>query len=360
MKEYVIDVIENEKFNDQEKYYNLCKNFLIDFTGAKKIILTHSATAALELAFQILTNPKDKVFLPSYTFSSTANAPLKYGGELIWGEISLNNLCLDLENENNLNLIQNSNLVTPVHYGNTAVDMNKLIKISKNSNFKIIEDAAQSLGVFIEDRHVGTFGTFGVFSFHNTKHIHAGYGGALLINDENYYDLAMEIYNRGTNRHLFQKGVVNKYNWTQLGSSFGNSEINYAILYSQLEDISGITKARKDIYNFYFENFKNLKNIRLQNIHLTKKTNYSSFYLLVEDKLTRDNLIKYLKKQNIQSQFHYIPLHSSPMGEKFSKNTSLNLTDLASDTIVRLPIYPTLNIEEQDLIVDAVKSFFKE
>lgn len=360
MKDYLLDVIESGNFNDQEKYYSLCKNFLINFTGAKNIILTHSATAALELAFQILIDPKDKVLMPSFTFSSTANAPLKFGGEIFWGEISLDNLCLDLENDKNLNLINNSNLVAPVHYGNTAVDMNKLVELSKISNFKIIEDAAQSLGVFIKNKHVGTFGTFGVLSFHNTKHIHAGFGGALIINDEKYYDLAMEIYNRGTNRHLFQKGLVNKYNWTQLGSSHGNSEINYAILYSQLEDISRITKTRKFIYDFYFENFKNLAKVKLQNIDLTKRTNYSSFYLLVEDRFTRDNLIQYLNKQNIQSQFHYIPLHSSPMGKKYSKSTTLHLTDLASDTIIRLPIYPTLKIDEQELIVESVKKYFKE
>ena len=221
----------------------------------------------------------------------------------------------------NHNYINNSDILTPVHYGCSAVKMEQLLKLSKNNDSKIIEDAAQSLGVFIDNKHVGTFGTFGVLSFHNTKFIHSGFGGALLVNDEKYFDEAMEIYNRGTNRHLFQKGVVNKYNWTSLGSSFGNSEINFAILYSQLEKIDEIIEKRSEIYMRYEKHFMKLNDIgvKLQNLSNISKTNYSSFYLLLNNKIQRDSLIDYLKAKGISSQFHYIPLHNSPMGKKYFK-----------------------------------------
>ena len=360
-KEYVLDVIENQSFNDFGKYYHKCSEFLIELTGAKKIILTHSATAALELATQMILNVNSKALIPSFTFSSTANSVLKNNSHIEWGEIELESLCLDLENEDNKNNILSSELVIPVHYGAGAVKMDNLLALSNLHNTEIIEDAAQSLGVFIGEKHVGTFGKFGAISFHNTKFIHAGFGGALLINDLDYFDEAMEIYNRGTNRHLFQEGKVNKYNWTNMGSSFGNSEINFAVLFSQLENLDFIVHEREKIYKSYQNMYDSISkyNVKIQDISYVSKSNYSSFYLLLENLEQRNNLINFLKNNDISSQFHYIPLHNSPMGKKISSPKNMKKTEFASDGIIRLPIYPSLKLSEQEYIKEKIIEFFE-
>ena len=302
-----------------------------------------------------------KALIPSFTFSSTANAVLKNNSQIEWGEIELDSLCLDLENEDNKNKFICSDLVIPVHYGAGAVKMESLLTLSNLHNTEIIEDAAQSLGVFIGEKHAGTFGKFGAISFHNTKFIHAGFGGALLINDLDYFDEAMEIYNRGTNRHLFQEGKVNKYNWTIKGSSFGNSEINFAVLFSQLENLDYIVHEREKIYKRYQNMYDSISkyNVKIQDISNVSKSNYSSFYLLLENFEQRNNLINFLKNNNISSQFHYVPLHNSPMGKKISSSKDMKKTEFASDGIVRLPIYPSLQITEQEYIVEKIIKFFE-
>jgi len=360
-KEYVLDAIDNQSYNDFGKYYHKCSEFLIELTGTKKIILTHSATAALELATQLLLNENSKALIPSFTFSSTANAVLKNNSQIEWGEIELDSLCLDLENEDNKNKFISSELVMPVHYGAGAVKMESLLTLSNLHNTEIIEDAAQSLGVFIGEKHAGTFGKFGAISFHNTKFIHAGFGGALLINDLDYFDKAVEIYNRGTNRHLFQEGKVNKYNWTIKGSSFGNSEINFALLFSQLENLHYIVHEREKIYKRYQNMYDSISkyNVKIQDISNVSKSNYSSFYLLLENLEQRNNLINFLKNNNISSQFHYVPLHNSPMGKKISSSKDMKKTEFASDGIVRLPIYPSLQTTEQEYIIEKIIEFFE-
>ncbi len=360
-KEYVLDAIDHQSFNDFGKYYHKCTDFLLELTGAKKIILTHSATAALELGTQLIIKNNSKALIPSFTFSSTANAILKNNSQIEWGEIELETLCLDVDDEENKNKIKSSDLVIPVHYGAGAVKMNNLLDLSNLHNTEIIEDAAQSLGVYIGEKHVGTFGKFGAISFHNTKFIHAGFGGALLINDLDYFDEAMEIYNRGTNRHLFQEGRVNKYNWTIMGSSFGNSEINFAMLFSQLENLDYIVQEREKIYKNYQNMFNTISqyNVKIQDISNVSKTNYSSFYLLLENLEKRNSLIKFLKNNNISSQFHYVPLHNSPMGRKISSLKKMKKTEFASDSIVRLPIYPSLKKTEQEYIKEKIIEFFE-
>jgi len=360
-KKYVLDAIDHQSFNDFGKYYHKCTDFLLELTGAKKIILTHSATAALELGTQLIIKNNSKALIPSFTFSSTANAILKNNSQIEWGEIELETLCLDVDDEENKNKIKSSDLVIPVHYGAGAVKMNNLLDLSNLHNTEIIEDAAQSLGVYIGEKHVGTFGKFGAISFHNTKFIHAGFGGALLINDLDYFDEAMEIYNRGTNRHLFQEGRVNKYNWTIMGSSFGNSEINFAVLFSQLENLDFILIEREKIYKSYQNMHDSISkyNVKIQDISYVSKSNYSSFYLLLENLEQRNNLINFLKNNDISSQFHYIPLHNSPMGKKISSPKNMKKTEFASDGIVRLPIYPSLKQSEQEYIKEKIIEFFE-
>ncbi len=353
-KSYVLDVIENKKYGDFGKYYNLTSEFLKSYTGAKEILLTHSATAALELAFQLIEVKNRVALMPSYTFSSTANAVLKNQGSVDWLDVNEDDLCVDV-NEYNNSKIKNK-IFVPVHYGSGACDMTNI-----RSNEIIIEDAAQSLGVFHNNQHVGTFGKFGVLSFHNTKFIHSGFGGALLINDLSYFDKALEIFNRGTNRHLFQIGKVNKYNWTELGFSGANSDINFAILYSQLENLQTIIKKRKYIFEKYVENFKVLKSIGVnyQSLKNTSKSNYSSFYLLARSRDERPALIKHLKDNGVSSQFHYVNLHSSPMGKLINKNSSLPVSESVADRVVRLPIYPDLKEEEVSKVISSVNNFYE-
>ncbi len=353
-KKYVLDVINGKNYGDFGKYYNLCVDFLEEFTGSKKIILTHSATSALELSFQLLNLPRSTALMPSYTFSSTANAALNNRLKVSWIDVNEEDLCSNIREFNKSGI--KKKIYVPVHYGSSACDMTNL-----NYDSPVIEDAAQSLGVFHNNKHVGTFGLFGVLSFHNTKFIHAGFGGAILINDTDYFDKAMEIYNRGTNRHLFQQNKVNKYNWTSFGSSHGNSDINFAVLYSQLENLVKIISRRKKIYKTYEKEFEHLINfgVKLQNLKNTTSSNYSSFYVLTNNLNERNELIKFLKDNQITSQFHYVNLHDSPMGKKVTKTKKLNISESVSSRVVRLPIYPDLKKWEIDKIVSFVNSFYQ-
>jgi len=353
-EKYVLEVIRSKKYGDFGKYYNLCIEFLMDYTGAKKVILTHSATASLELAFQLIEVSNYISFMPSYTFSSTANSVLKNNGKICWVDVKEEDLCIDIDLYNSIDT--KNKIIVPVHYGSASCNMSKIDK-----NEIIIEDSAQSLGVFHNNQHVGTFGKFGILSFHNTKFVHSGFGGALLINDLEYFDTALEIYNRGTNRHLFQDGKVNKYNWTKMGYSGGNSDINFAILYSQLENLSYIINKRKNIYEFYTKRLKNLVNIGVmfQSLVNTSSSNYSSFYLLTRSNLERSKLIQYLFENGISSQFHYVNLHDSPMGKKLGINTKLPISESVSERVVRLPIYPELTEKELEKITNIVQMFFE-
>lgn len=353
-KKYILDVVNNKSYGDFGKFYNLCKEFLEDYTKAKKIILTHSATAALEMSFQLLNSKNFTALMPSYTFSSTANAALRNGLKINWVDIEEDDLCSDVLQFNNSKI--KNKIYVPVHYGSSACNMSAI-----KEGTIIVEDAAQSLGVFHNNKHVGTFGLFGIISFHNTKFIHSGFGGAILINDTDYFDNAMELYNRGTNRHLFQQNKVNKYNWTSLGSSYGNSEINFAILFSQLENLEQIIFKRKKIFEKYNKEFSNLSKfgVKIQSLKNITKSNYSSFYLLTNDKNERDSLINYLKKSGIISQFHYVNLHNSPMGLKFTKPTNLKISESVTNRVVRLPLYPDLKKWEVDKIITEVKKFYQ-
>ena len=354
VKKYIMDVVSNKSYGDFGKYYNLCSEFLKEYTGAKELILTHSATAALEMSFQMV-NAKDFTSLvPSYTFSSTANAVIKNQGKISWVDINEDDLCVDVSNFNNSRF--KKKIYVPVHYGSSACDLDGI-----DNKGILIEDAAQSLGVFYKERHVGTFGLFGALSFHNTKFVHAGFGGALIINNLDYFDHAMEIYNRGTNRHLFQQKKVNKYNWTSMGSSYGNSDINFAILYSQLENLDTIILKRKVIFEMYEKEFKNLNKygIKLQNLKNISKSNYSSFYLLTNNNAERDDLIKYLKENKIIAQFHYVNLHDSPMGKTISNPKKLAVSESVTSRVVRLPIYPDLKKWEINKIIESVNKYFQ-
>lgn len=352
-KKYVLDVINGKNYGDFGKYYNLCRNFLENYTGTKKIILTHSATSALELAFQLLNSQYSTALMPSYTFSSTANAALKNNLNVSWVDVNEEDLCSNIEEFNKSSI--KKKIYVPVHYGSSACDMTNL-----NNDAPVIEDAAQSLGVFHNNKHVGTFGLFGALSFHNTKFIHSGFGGAILINNIDFFDNAMEIYNRGTNRHLFQQEKVNKYNWTFLGSSFGNSDINFAVLYSQLENLDKIILKRKNIYKIYVKEFEHLKKfgVKLQSLKNITSSNYSSFYLLTNNLHERNELINHLKDNQITSQFHYVNLHDSPMGIKVTSTKKLIISESVTSRVLRLPIYPDLKKWQIEKIITAVNNFY--
>ncbi len=354
-KKYVLDVINGKQYGDFGKYYNLCKEYLKEYTKTKEIILTHSATAALEMAFQLIGVENKTALMPSYTFSSTANSVLKNNGKIKWVDVEEKDLCINTKELSKLKI--KNKVIVPVHYGSSSCNMSEI----RNDDL-VVEDAAQSLGIFHKEKHVGTFGVFGALSFHNTKFVHAGFGGALLINDLSYFDEALEIFNRGTNRHLFQKGKVNKYNWTSLGSSFGTSDVNFAILYSQLENLELIIKKRKKIYSKYLRDLSPLlkHNIKFQDLTNVSKSNFSSFYLLTKNLNERNKLIKYLNKNGISSQFHYVSLHNSPMGLGIGDKLKLPITESVSNRIVRLPIYPDLKINDVSKIIEKVLFFYGE
>jgi dTDP-4-amino-4,6-dideoxygalactose transaminase len=345
------------------RFTRLCHDWMERRFGAKKVLLTPSCTAALELS-ALLANvgPGDTVIMPSYTFVSTANAFVLRGAHITFVDIRSDTLNLD-ESLVTAAVQERTKAIVPVHYAGVGCEMDAICRVAREHGLLVIEDAAQGVGATYRERYLGTIGELGAYSFHETKNFISGEGGAILINDERLIERAEILREKGTDRAKFFRGEVDKYTWVDIGSSHLPSELVAAFLYAQLEEEDAITKRRRAVFDYYMTAFLPLEERGLARLPFCPKHcvhNAHMFYLIVEDERARDALIAHLRGQNIHAVFHYVPLHTSPMGRSMGYRVGdLPVTEELSARLLRLPAYFGLTQAQQERVVRAVEDFFR-
>ncbi|MCL5036304.1 MAG: dTDP-4-amino-4,6-dideoxygalactose transaminase [Chloroflexi bacterium] len=356
---YIEEAIKNAHLSGDGPFSKKCHAWLEKKTGAKKALLTHSGTAALEMA-AILADikPGDEVIMPSYTFVSTANAVVLRGGVPVFVDIRSDTMNID-ETKIEEAITEKTKAIIPVHYGGVSCEMDTIMNIASRHNLTVIEDAAQAVMCEYKGKPLGSIGHLGCISFHETKNIHSGEGGALLVNDENLAGRAEIIREKGTNRSAFIKGEVDKYTWVDIGSSFLPGDMTAAFLYVQMESAQDIINRRLEIWNSYHDAFLELERagkIRRPIIPPECRHNGHLYYLLLENQEKRDAFISCLKKKGVHSVFHYIPLHNSPAGKKYCRTEgALPLTEEISGRLVRLPVWAGMDDDTIKYTIRAVE-----
>ena len=355
-------VCANRKLSGDGPCTAKCTEWLQNRFNAQKALLTTSGTTALEMA-AILCNlkPGDEVILPSFTFSTTATAFVLAGAKLVFVDIRPDTMNID-ETKIEDAITERTRVIAPVHYAGMACDMDTIIDIADRYGLMVVEDAAQGVMSTYKGRALGTIGDFGCYSFHETKNYSMGEGGAIIINNPAYNDRAEIIREKGTNRSRFFRGQVDKYTWVDYGSSYLPSDMGAAYLWGQLEQADKINDDRLATWQYYYDQLKPLADagkIQLPIIPDDCTHNGHMFYVVCDSVVQRTALIDHLKQQGVSSVFHYVPLHSSPAGEKFGRfhGEDENTTRI-SDCLTRLPLYYDINDQERQQVVDAVKSFY--
>ncbi len=356
---YIAEAHFNMSLAGDGSFTKKCHHWLESKTGTKKALLTHSCTASLEMA-AILANiePGDEVIMPSYTFVSTANAFVLRGGIPVFVDIRPDTLNID-EKKIEAAITPKTKAIVPVHYAGVACEMDVIMEIAKRHNLLVIEDAAQGVFAHYKGRPLGTIGHLGCYSFHETKNVISGEGGALLINDSRFAERAEIIREKGTNRSQFFRGQVDKYTWVDVGSSYLPGEIIAAFLWAQLEDAHNITEARMTAWSAYHNLLKPLEDkgkLTRPFLPVDCEFNAHMYYVLLSPSIDRQVLIEKLKQKNIYTVFHYVPLHSSPAGKKYGRiSDSMKYTDEISERLLRLPLWCGLKQEEQIIIVKCLE-----
>jgi len=331
-----------------------CHKWLEERTGSSKALLTHSCTAALEMA-AILADiqPGDEIIMPSYTFVSTANAFVLRGGVPVFVDIRSDTLNID-ESKIEAAITSKTKAIVPVHYAGVACEMDTIMSIANRHDLLVVEDAAQGIMSSYKGRALGAIGHMGCYSFHETKNIISGEGGALLINDPRFVKRAEMIREKGTNRSSFFRGEVDKYTWVDVGSSYLPGEIIAAFLWAQMNEAHSITKERLSIWQGYHDalaSLERLGKIRRPLVPAGCEHNAHMYYILLESLEKRSWLISELKKHNINSVFHYVPLHSSPAGQKKGRvHSEMTNTDEMSNRLLRLPLWVGLGAKQQTVM----------
>lgn len=320
-----------------------CHTWLEKQTGCKKALLTHSCTAALEMAAILLDlEPGDEVIMPSFTFVSTANAFVLRGAIPVFVDIRPDTLNID-ENLIEAAITPRTKAICVVHYAGVGCEMDTIMAIADKYRLAVVEDAAQGILSTYKGRPLGSIGHFGALSFHETKNVISGEGGALLVNDERYVERAEIIREKGTNRSQFFRGQVDKYTWVDVGSSYLPGELTAAFLYAQLEDADKITAQRLAIWNLYHvwaEPLESRGLLRRPVVPSHCAHNAHMYYMLLSDLEHRERFIGTLRDHGVQPVFHYIPLHSSPAGRKYGRpHGTLEITTEVSDRLVRMPLW---------------------
>lgn len=357
--DYFKEVIESRKFCGDGVFTEKCHNFLERYINCKKALLTTSCTHALELCALLLDiAPGDEVIMPSYTFVSSANPFVLRGATVVFVDIDPITMNIDpgqLEKA----ITNRTKLIVVVHYAGVPCEMDHIMDISAKFNLPIVEDAAQCMGSFYKNKHLGVIGDFGCISFHETKNLHCGEGGALIINNQKYIERAEILREKGTNRKKFLQGQVDKYSWVDIGSSYLPSELNAGFLYCQLLAIDEILNKRQKSWDLYFRLLSDVKEVTLPQKALNYKHNAHIFFIKTVSPNTRKMLIQFLREKGIQSAFHYTPLHSSISGQKYCKYISrTNHTTIESEKILRLPLFFQIEEEQIVFICQTIKDFF--
>jgi dTDP-4-amino-4,6-dideoxygalactose transaminase len=340
-----------------------CCRTLEERLGIGKVLLVPSCTAALEMAAMLFDlKPGDEVILPSFTFVSTANAVVRVGARPVFVDIRPDTLNIDAAQIEDV-ITKKTRAIFPVHYAGIGCEMDRIMAIARGYNLLVAEDAAQGVNAFYDGRALGSIGQLGCYSFHETKNFMCGEGGALCINDGSFIERAEIIRNKGTNRKQFDNGLVDRYTWVDIGSSYVPSEICSAFLYGQLEMIDLISERRSRIYLRYRQLLGPLAErglVRLPVIPEGCTGNSHLFYLLLPDEKTRNGLMAHLREQKITAVFHYIPLHSSPIGRRYGyREGDLPVTEDVSKRLLRLPAYYEITPEEQKRVVEAIGDYLE-
>lgn len=339
-----------------------CHHWLEERLNCSKALLTHSCTAALEMAALLCDiKPGDEVIMPSFTFVSTANAFVLRGGVPVFVDIRPDTLNID-ENLIEAAITPKTKAIVPIHYAGAACAMDRIMEIAQRYDLFVVEDAAQALLSTHQGKHLGTIGHLGCLSFHETKNIISGEGGALLINDERLETRAEIIREKGTNRSKFFRGEVDKYTWVDLGSSYLPSELTAAFLFAQLEQAEMIVAARRHVFTRYLQLLQPLAAegyIVLPELSSESAANGHIFYLLTSSLDERDALLAHLRRYGVYAVFHYIPLHSSPAGKLYGRaHGPMTVTDRVSDCLLRLPLYFDMQDDDVEAVARAITSYF--
>ena len=339
-----------------------CCKLLEERFGTPRALLVPSCTAALEMAAMLCgLGPGDEVILPSFTFVSTANAFVRLGARPVFVDVRPDTLNLDEERVEGA-ITGKTRAIFPVHYAGVGCEMDRVMAVARKHGLRVVEDAAQGVNASYKGRALGTIGDLGAYSFHETKNYICGEGGALCLNDPALVDRAEIIRDKGTNRRQFLRGQVDKYTWVDIGSSYVPSEICSAFLYAQLEMLDAIGDRRRRIYKFYREHLEPLEVeglLRLPVIPAECRGNDHLFYILLKDRATRDALLAHMNRNGVHAVFHYVPLHSSPMGRTYGyTENDLPVTESVSGRLLRLPLFYEITEGEQQRVVRLIQSYF--
>ncbi|WP_405041587.1 dTDP-4-amino-4,6-dideoxygalactose transaminase [Polaromonas sp.] len=337
-----------------------CHRWIEEKTDCAKALLTHSCTAALEMAALLLDiEPGDEIIMPSYTFVSTANAFVLRGGVPVFVDIREDTLNLD-ERLIEAAITPRTKVIVPVHYAGVACAMDTIMDIARRHGLKVVEDAAQGVMSSYKGRALGSIGDLGAFSFHETKNVISGEGGALLVNDSELALRAEIIREKGTDRSRFFRGEVDKYTWQEVGSSFLPGELIAAFLWAQLEEAQAITAQRMTSWRHYHATLASLEAkgvLRRPVIPEDCEHNAHMYYVLLAPEVDRQTVLSELKHNGIYSVFHYVPLHSSPAGQRYGRvHGAMEVTNKQSECLVRLPLWVGLTEAQQDRVVDVLAS----
>ena len=359
---YIERVCHSETMSGNGEFTKKCQTFFEQKYDFKKCLLTTSGTDALEMCAMLCDlHPGDEVIVPSYTFVSTALAFLREGAKVVFADSSNNSPNMEAEQIESL-ITSKTKVIAVVHYAGIACDMDSIMALAKKNNLIVVEDAAHSVDSFYKDKPLGGIGHLGAFSFHETKNISSGEGGMLVVNDERFVRRSEIIWEKGTNRAEFYRGMVNKYGWVDMGSSFLPSEFNAAYLWAQLEQLDDIQNKRKHIWKRYYEGLEEIEGSKVQLPFIPDyaTNNAHMFYLVCPSYEYRTALMKYLKEHDIQTVFHYLPLHSSSYYNDRHDGRVLPNCDRFADCLVRLPLYYELEDIEIDHIIKYIKKFVSE
>ena len=358
---YISQAVLGGKLAGDGLFTKRCNQWLETKFSARKALLTTSCTTATEMcAILAEVGPGDEIIMPSYTFVSTANAFVLRGARIRFVDIRPDTLNMD-EKLIEAAVTPRTKAIVPVHYAGVACEMDTILDIARRRNLLVIEDAAQGVNATYKGRFLGTLGQLSAYSFHETKNFISGEGGAIIINEERFIERAEIIREKGTDRSKFFRGEVDKYTWVDIGSSYLPSEIIAAFLYAQLEEADVITRKRWAVFNYYAQQLQPLQDrgfLRLPRCPAECHHNAHMFYIILPTADDRNRLIPFLRARNIQAVFHYIPLHTSPMGRKMGHSDGdLPVTEDLALRLLRLPCYFELEKSDQDRVVTAIEEY---
>ena len=360
---YVAEAIQGQQLAGDGEFGRRCEQLIEELTGAPRVLVTTSCTSALEMAAILLDlAPGDEVILPSYTFVSTANAFRLQNATLKFVDIRPDTLNID-ETQIEGAVSERTRVVVPIHYAGVCSEMSAIGAIAAKYQLRVVEDAAQGVNATYQGRYQGTFGDFGAFSFHETKNFICGEGGALVINDPSDIERAEFVLENGVNLRQWRRGEAPDLEWRTTGSSYALPELLAAFLLAQLEQMDAISARRAAVYHRYLSGLTNLRDrglVELPQIPKHCRSNHHLFHILVETLDRRTALLEHMREQGIQSVFHYVPLHTSPMGQQQGYRPGmLPVTEDLADRLIRLPLSADMTEAQVDRIVASIHEFFQ-